>query len=133
MGRTDSLEKILMLGKTKSKRRRGWQRVRWLGSIPSSMDMSLRKFQEIVKDRKAWHAAAHRVSKSQLVTEQHGMRMLSGSVVSTSFWPHGGGSPPDSVHEIFQARILEWLPLPTPGDLSFFLFFLIFIFLLVGG
>ena len=85
MGRTDSLENILMLGKTKGKRRRGWQRVRWLGSIPGSMDMSLRKFQEIVKDRKAWHAAAHGVAKSQLVTEQHGMRVLSGSVVSNSF------------------------------------------------
>ena len=64
MGRTDSLGKILMLGKTEGKRR-GWQRVRWLDSITDSMDMSLRILQEIVKDRKAWHDAAHGVTKSQ--------------------------------------------------------------------
>ena len=54
----------LMLGKTESKRRRGWQRIRWLDSITDSLDMNLGKLQETVKDREAWHAAVHAVTKS---------------------------------------------------------------------
>ena len=60
-----SLEKTLMLGKTEGKRRRGWQRIRWLDSITDSMDMNLNKLQEMVKDREAWHATVHEVTKSQ--------------------------------------------------------------------
>ena len=66
MWRADSLEKTLMLEKIKGRRRRGWQRMRWLYSITDSMDMSLSKPQEIVEDRGAWHAAIPRVAKSQI-------------------------------------------------------------------
>ena len=64
MQRADALEKTLMLGKIEGRRRRGWQRMRWLGGIIDSMDMSLSKLQEMVKDRIALHAAVHGVTKS---------------------------------------------------------------------
>ena len=65
MWRADSLEKPLMLGKLEGRRRRGWQGMRWLDSIIDSMDMSLSKLQETVKDRVAWHAAVHGMAKCQ--------------------------------------------------------------------
>ena len=64
MRRADLLEKTLILGKTEGRRRRGGQRIRWLDGITDSMDVSLTKFQEIVKDREAWRTTVHEVTKS---------------------------------------------------------------------
>ena len=65
MQRTDSMEKTMLLGRIEGRRRRGWQRRRWLDGITDSKNMSLSKLQEMVKDRKAWSVAVHGVAKSQ--------------------------------------------------------------------
>ena len=65
MQRANSLEKTLMLGKIDGRRRRGWQRMRWLDVISDSMDMNLSRLQEIVKDRQARHAAVHGLTRSR--------------------------------------------------------------------
>ena len=68
MRRTDSLEKTLMLGKIKDRRKRGGQRMRWLDGITGSMDICLNKLQEIVKDGETWHAAAHEVTELDMIS-----------------------------------------------------------------
>ena len=72
MQRANSLEKTLLLGRIEGRRRRGWQRMRWLDGVTNAMNMSLSKLQEIVKDREVWHATVHGISKcpTNLVTEQ---------------------------------------------------------------
>ena len=118
MRRTDSLEKTLMLGKIEVRRRRGWQRMRWLGGITDLMNMSLSKLQKLVMDRKAWHAVAHGVTKSQTRLSSWTELNLFLFTSSLSFPLVDGGSAPETSSEAKGTRekIIQILGLWSYGD-----------------
>ena len=96
MQRADLLEKTMMLGKIKGRRRREWQRLKWLDSITDSIDLSLSKLWEVVKDREAWHAVVHRVTELDMTERLNNSNIMYYSceiIVEVHFFFFTNGSP----------------------------------------
>ena len=98
MQRADSFKKALMLGRIKGRKRRGWQRMRWLNDITDSMDVSLSKLRELVMDKEAWRAAVHGVPKSRTrLSDQTTTATMRGSLTCVCFGGFPAGFPPSRV------------------------------------
>ena len=99
MWRADSFEKTWMLGKTEGRRRRGWQRMRWLDGITNTMDMGLGGLQELVMDREAWRAAVHGVTKSRTRLSEWTELSMAPPIRTRLSFPHSQSFPSGSFHK----------------------------------